>query len=84
MRSTPSCWQDDVSGVVGTRPDGILLPKARSGEDVHKLSIALHPTRRSAGAPTGATRIIALVTETPISLLQLADLRGRRARGWRA
>ena len=32
----------------GARPDGILLPKARSGEDVHTLSIALnHAEERS-------------------------------------
>ena len=64
-------WQDDVSSVAGMRPDGILLPKARSGEDVHKLSIALNHEEERAGAPMGATRIVALVTETPISLLQL-------------
>ncbi len=64
-------WQDDVSSVAGTRPDGILLPKARSGEDVHKLSIALNHEEERSGAPMGATRIVALVTETPISLLQL-------------
>ena len=64
-------WQDDVSSVAGMRPDGILLPKARSGEDVHKLSIALNHEEERSGAPMGATRIVALVTETPISLLQL-------------
>src|SRR5262245_36431894 len=35
-------WQDDLAGIMSAGPDGILLPKARSGEDVHKLSIALH------------------------------------------
>jgi citrate lyase subunit beta/citryl-CoA lyase len=64
-------WQEDVSSVAAARPDGILLPKARSGEDVHKLSIALNHEEERAGAPTGSTRIVALVTETPISLLQL-------------
>jgi citrate lyase subunit beta/citryl-CoA lyase len=63
-------WEDDVAAV-GALPDGILLPKARSGEDVHTLSIALNHAEERAGAPTGRTRIIALVTETPISLLRL-------------
>ena len=53
-------WEDDLAGVMGARPDGILLPKARSGEDVHKLSIALHHAEEHAGAPTGATRIVAI------------------------
>lgn len=64
-------WQDDVASVIGTRPDGILLPKSSSGEDVHKLSIALNHEEERAGTPAGATRIIAIATETPISLLQL-------------
>lgn len=64
-------WEADLAAVMGSRPDGILLPKARSGADVHTLSIALHHAEEHAGAPTGATRIIALVTEVPISLLKL-------------
>jgi citrate lyase subunit beta / citryl-CoA lyase len=73
-------WQDDVAAVAGARPDGILLPKARSGEDVHKLSIALHLEEEKAGVPAGETRIMALVTETPISLLQLHTYVGASAR----
>jgi citrate lyase subunit beta / citryl-CoA lyase len=64
-------WEADLAGVMGSRPDGVLLPKARSGADVHTLSIALHHAEEHAGAPTGTTRIIALVTEVPISLLKL-------------
>ena len=64
-------WQHDVAGVVAARPHGILLPKAGSGDDVHKLSIALHHEEERAGIPAGSTRIIALATETPLSLLQL-------------
>jgi citrate lyase subunit beta/citryl-CoA lyase len=60
-----------VAGVVAAKPHGILLPKASSGEDVHKLSIALHHEEERAGIPAGSTRIIALATETPLSLLQL-------------
>jgi len=64
-------WEDDLAAVVGARPDGILLPKARSGEDVHKLSIALHHAEERAGTSTGATRIVAIATEVAISLLKL-------------
>jgi citrate lyase subunit beta/citryl-CoA lyase len=73
-------WQDDLASVAGSLPDGILLPKARSGEDVHKLSIALNHEEERSGAATGATRILALVTETPISLLQLHTYVGSSAR----
>jgi citrate lyase subunit beta/citryl-CoA lyase len=62
-------WQDDVAAVIPARPDGIVLPKSRSGEDVHKLSIALRHEEERAGV--GATRMIAIATETPLSVLQL-------------
>src|SRR5262245_23962024 len=35
-------WQDDLTAVIAAGPDGIMLPKPRSGEDVHTLSIALN------------------------------------------
>ena len=80
LRFLDEFWEEDLAGVMGARPDGILLPKARSGEDVHKLSIALHHAEEHAGAPKGATRIIALVTEVPISLLRLDSYVGASAR----
>jgi len=64
-------WEADLAGVMGSRPDGVLLPKARSGADVHTLSIALNHAEERAGTPKGATRIIAIVTEVPVSLLKL-------------
>ncbi len=73
-------WQHDVAGVVAARPHGILLPKARSGEDVHTLSIALHHEEERAGVAAGSIRIIAIATETPISLLQLQTYVGASTR----
>ncbi|MBX9588109.1 MAG: CoA ester lyase [Hyphomonadaceae bacterium] len=73
-------WEADIAGIEAALPDGILLPKARSGEDVHTLSIALNHAEEKASTPTGSTRIIALVTETPISLLQLHTYVGSSTR----
>ena len=73
-------WQDDVASIVAARPDGVFLPKSRSGEDVHKLSIALHLAEERSGVPEGSTRIIAIATETPISLLNLHTYVGSSAR----
>ena len=75
-----SYWEEDLTGVMGSRPDGILLPKARSGEDVHTLSIALNHAEERAGTERGATRIIAIATEVPISLLQMHTYVGASAR----
>lgn len=66
-----SYWQDDLAGVIAAGPDGIMLPKPRSGEDVHTLSIALDHAEERAGATVGVTRIIAIATEVPVSLLSM-------------
>lgn len=64
-------WADDLAGVMAAQPDGIMLPKPRSGGDVHQLSVALNHAEERAGAEKGSTRIIAIATETPISLLNM-------------
>jgi citrate lyase subunit beta / citryl-CoA lyase len=73
-------WQDDLAGIMSAGPDGILLPKARSGEDVHKLSIALHHAEEKTGTGKGATRIIVIASEVPASLLSLQSYVGASAR----
>ena len=75
-----SYWQDDLAGVMGAAPDGIMLPKPRSGEDVHKLSIALNHAEERAGISVGATRIIAIATEVPVSLLSMSTYIGASSR----
>ncbi len=64
-------WQDDLAALATVLPHGIMLPKARSGEDVHQLSVALDHAEESSKVGSGRTRIIALVTEVPVSVLQL-------------
>ena len=74
-------WEDDLAGVMGSRPDGILLPKARSGEDVHTLSIALHHAEERAGTPKGGDpHHRPDRREVPISLLQLQTYVGASSR----
>jgi len=73
-------WQEDLVGVMDARPDVILLPKARSGEDVHTLSVALGQAEQRADKPGRGTRIIALTTETPISLLNMQSYVGASTR----
>ena len=73
-------WEDDLAGIMGSRPDGVLLPKARSGGDVHTLSIALNHAEERAGVDRGTTRIIAITTEVPVSLLQMHTYVGSSSR----
>ena len=77
--SSPS-WGDDLAAVMASAPHGIVLPKPSSGEDVHRLSLALHDAEAAAGIARGATRIIAIATETPASLLAMASYVGASSR----
>jgi len=64
-------WEADLAGVMAAAPDGVILPKPSSGADVHTLSIALSNAETRHGLKSGKTRILPIVTETPISVLQL-------------
>lgn len=77
--STPF-WQADLAALERTLPHGIMLPKARSGEDVHQLSVALGHAEEKAQLKVGVTRILPLVTEVPVSLLQLNTYIGSSSR----
>src|SRR6516165_1337157 len=73
-------WERDLAAIIASAPDGILLPKAHSGEDVHKLSIALAHAEELAGIATGTLRVIAIATELPHSLLHLDTYVGASSR----
>lgn len=69
-------WQADLVAVATAAPHGIVLPKPNSGEDVHRLSVALHHAEEQNGRTAGSTRIIAIATETAVSLLSLSTYIG--------
>jgi citrate lyase subunit beta/citryl-CoA lyase len=73
-------WEADLAGVMASGPAGIILPKPSSGQDVHKLSIALGHAESRHGLAAGSTRILPIVTEVPISVLQLSTYVGSSAR----
>ncbi len=58
-------WQADLNAMSATPPSLIMLPKARGGADVRTLANALVERGML------ETRIIALITEIPISVLRL-------------
>lgn len=73
-------WADDLAGIIPARPDGVMLPKPRGGEDVHTLSVALDHAEQGAGIENGTTKIIAIATETAISLLNMPSYVGASTR----
>ena len=73
-------WQDDLAVVMQAGPDGIMLPKPRSGDDVHHLSLLLGQLEERHSLAQDATRIIAIATETPLAVLNMASFVDASAR----
>jgi citrate lyase subunit beta/citryl-CoA lyase len=73
-------WADDLAGIIAAGPDGVMLPKPRGGSDVHTLSIALDHAEQGAGIAAGSVKIIAIATETPLSLVTISTYVGASAR----
>lgn len=65
----------DLAAVMPARPDGIVLPKSQSGDDVKKLALWLDAFEAAAGSKAGLTRIVAIATETAASLFGLGTYR---------
>jgi citrate lyase subunit beta / citryl-CoA lyase len=61
----------DLAAVMPGRPDGIVLPKSRGGEDVRKLSLWLDAFEAAASSKPGSTRIVVVATETAEAMFGL-------------
>jgi len=70
---------DDLAATVGGRPDGILLPKCVP-DDVRTLDHYLSAFEAAAGHAIGATRIVAIATETPQAVFALGNYAGTSPR----
>lgn len=64
---------DDLAAVIPARPRGIMLPKSNGIDDVRRLAVKLRVHEARAGLPDGSTRIVPLVTETAIGVLNAAS-----------
>lgn len=63
----------DLQAIRQTRPDGIMLPKSRSADDVLALSAMLHEMQIHSPSPGALVKIIAITTETAASLFSLGS-----------
>lgn len=64
-------WQDDLKAVMAGAPDGIMLPKAKSGEDVDHVAVAINELETTNGTARGRTKILPIATEVPVSVLKM-------------
>lgn len=67
----------DLASVMPSMPDGIMLPKANSGDDVQTLARMMDEAGVVAAKDAG---IIVIATETPLALLQLHGFVGAEPR----
>lgn len=63
----------DLVAVMAGRPDGIMLPKARDGADVHRASHWLDALEIERGYPRDSVALMPLITETAGALLRAAS-----------
>jgi citrate lyase subunit beta / citryl-CoA lyase len=66
---------DDLAAVMPGRPDGILLPKCTPA-DLHTLDHYLSAFEAAGAQRVGATRIVAIATETPAAMFALGGYAG--------
>jgi citrate lyase subunit beta / citryl-CoA lyase len=67
---------DDLAAIVKVAPDGIMLPKSNSGQDVQHLAAKLRVHEAEGGLPDGSIRILPLITETAAGVLAAGSYAG--------
>jgi len=70
----------DLAAVVAARPDGIVLPKARDGADVHRADHWLESLEAHLGFDAGGIGLMPLITESAGALLKAASFTSLPAR----
>ena len=70
----------DLAAVAAARPDGIMLPKARHGEDVCRLDHWLEALEAAHGFARGAIQVIPIITESAAAVLRAATFAPAPAR----
>lgn len=70
----------DLDAIVEHRPAGIVLPKAKGGQDVMLLGAKLAAREAMASLPEGSIAIVAIATETAASLFVMGSYQGASRR----
>lgn len=70
----------DLAAVVAAGAQGVVLPKACGGASVQHLAAKLAVAEAESGRDDGATRIVALATQTPAAVFALGDYAGASPR----
>lgn len=65
-------WRDDLAMVMPSCPDGIVVTKAMGQDQLQMLAGELYELEQHHGIPTGTTRLLPLVSESPAAALGIA------------
>lgn len=64
---------DDLGAIMKGAPEGVMLPKSNSADDVARLAVRLRVEEARNGLEDGITRILPIITETPLGVLNAAS-----------
>jgi citrate lyase beta subunit len=64
----------DLAETIAGRPDGYVVPKPRSAEDVRRVVAMLDGLEQRHRVPFGSTRLVLIATETPEGLLNIKEI----------
>ena len=70
----------DLDAVTPARPDGIMLPKSRGGQDVMQLSTKLAVREAESDLPDGEIAILPIATESAAALFNMGSYAGASRR----
>jgi len=66
--------QADLEETIAARPDGYVVPKPGSAEDIRAIVRILDRLEQAHGIPNGTTRLTLIATETPEGLLNIREI----------
>jgi len=64
----------DLEETIAARPDGYVVPKPRTAEDVRRIAAQLDRLEEKHGLPFGSTKLVLIATETPQGLLNIGEV----------
>lgn len=70
---TTGLTDDDLNAVMQSAPHGIMLPKSNHADDVARLGAKLRVHEAARGLADGSTKILPIITETPLGVLNAAS-----------
>ncbi len=64
---------EDLAAIMAGAPDGIMLPKCRSGDDVRELAHYLNALEVREGLSPGQTKVLPIVTEVAAGMFSMSS-----------